>query len=416
VFTLPVEMKLSLVLLVTFIAVAACGRFLNPNPQTAVPNQYLVVLHENATVEIRDVHVADLAAKIFRQEHERILSVWNIGTFIGFAAIMSKESLAYELAHSLVSFVEADQVVTIDADLPATRPAAGGLWGLDRIDSPNLPLTGTYSFWQSSGAGVWAYVLDTGIRLTHTQFEGRAIWGTDTTGEGASDGNGHGTHVAGTIGGKDYGVANKVTLVAVKVLTSAGSGTFQGVIDGVNWVAQNHSARFSANVKVRSVANMSLGGSKTTALDLAVRAAVDRGVHFAVAAGNNAADACNYSPAGVLESISVGASTNTDARATFSNIGVCVDVFAPGQNVLSSWITSDTATNTISGTSMASPHVAGAVAVYLGHLLANDNTAVPSGPDVERYILSTGTNNVLSGIPSGTANRLLFSSYTDVQP
>jgi aqualysin 1 len=254
-----------------------------------------------------------------------------------------------------VVYIEVDQTVTIDVT-----------WGLDRIDQRNLPLNNVYSP-NGSGSGVHAYIIDTGIRSTHSEFSGRVGNGYDVIDGGAPDDcNGHGTHVAGTVGGATYGVANAVTLHGVRVLNCSGSGSTSGVIAGVNWVTSNR--------QLPAVANMSLGGSASTSLDSAVNNSINAGVTYAVAGGNSNANACNYSPARVAAALTVGATTSTDARSSFSNYGTCVNIFAPGSSITSAWHTSNTATNTISGTSMASPHVAGAATLYLG----NNPSASPS--------------------------------------
>jgi subtilisin family serine protease len=292
-----------------------------------------------------------------------------------------------------VRFVEEDSVVEVSAT--QNNPP----WGLDRIDERDRPLSGTYSYTRT-GSGVNVYVIDTGIRRTHTQFGGRAFVGFDAIGDGrnTSDCNGHGTHVAGTVGGSTYGVAKAVRLYAVRVLNCSGSGTNSGVIAGVDWVTRN---------RIRpAVANMSLGGGASSALDTAVRNSIIAGVTYVVAAGNSNANAANYSPARVGEAITVGSTTSTDARSSFSNYGSVVDIFAPGSSITSAWYSGDTATRTISGTSMASPHTAGVAARYL-----QGNTGA-SPATVRNAIVSAATLNRLTGILTGTANRLLFWSST----
>jgi subtilisin family serine protease len=310
----------------------------------------------------------------------------------GFAAYMTEQQ-ALELSEdSRIKFVEEDSIV--EALVTQTNPP----WGLDRIGQRDLPLNQTYSS-TTTGAGVTAYIIDTGIRFTHTQFGGRASFGFDAIGDGrnGNDCNGHGTHVAGTVGGSTFGVAKSVRLVAVRVLNCSGSGSTSGVIAGVNFVTQTHQAGTPA------VANMSLGGGVSTALDTAVRNSIADGVVYAVAAGNSNTSAANSSPARVGEA-TVDATTINDARSSFSNFGSVVDIFAPGSSIQSSWLTSDTATAMLSGTSMATPHVAGVAA----RILQSNPGASPA--TVRNEIVNTATLNHLSGIPSGAANRLLFRS------
>ena len=294
-----------------------------------------------------------------------------------------------------VASVEKDGVVTATTTQTPTPS-----WGLDRLDQRARPLNSSYTY-TATGSGVKAYIIDTGIQRNHTDFGGRAIFGVDTVDGLNQDCNGHGTHVAGTVGGTKYGVAKTVTLVAVRVLNCAGSGTTSGVIAGVDWVTGNHVAGAPA------VANMSLGGSVSTTLDNAVKAAITDGVSFSVAAGNdNGASACNGSPARVATALTVGATTSTDAKASYSNIGTCMDLFAPGSSITSAWMsaTSTTATNTISGTSMATPHVAGAAAKYL-------STAPGASPaTVASYITSQATAGVVTSAGTGSPNLLLYTN------
>jgi subtilisin family serine protease len=292
-----------------------------------------------------------------------------------------------------VIFVEQDSIM--EANITQSNPP----WGLDRIDQRDLPLSQTYSY-TTTGAGVNVYIIDTGIRRTHTQFGGRAFIGFDAIGDGqnTNDCNGHGTHVAGTVGGSTFGVAKGVRLFAVRVLSCNGSGSNSGVIAGVNWVTSNHIDP--------AVANMSLGGGASTALDSAVRNSIAAGVTYAVSAGGSNTNAANFSPARVAEAITVGSSTISDARSSFSSFGSVVDIFAPGSSIPSAWFTSDTATATLSGTSMASPHVAGVAA----RILQGNPGASPA--TVRNEIVNNATLNRLTGIPTGTSNRLLFWSST----
>jgi subtilisin family serine protease len=358
----------------------------------AIPGKYIVVLDNVAAGEPGPYSQADQITDVLVAAYNvKANKRWN-KAINGFAAEMTEDEALALSEDPRVQFVEEDQEYTINTT------QSGATWGLDRIDQRNRPLNGTYVYnW--TGSGVRAYVIDTGIRTTHTQFGGRAAVSADFVGDGRNgqDCNGHGTHVAGTIGGSTYGVAKSVQLRAVRVLNCQGSGTTSGVISGVNWVA--------ANRVLPAVANMSLGGGASSALDSAVNSAINAGVTFAVAAGNENQNACNVSPARTAAAITVGSTTSTDARSSFSNWGTCVDIFAPGSSITSAWASSDTATNTISGTSMATPHVAGVAALYLqGHTTASNAT-------VRNALVNGATTNVITGAGTGSPNRLLYSLF-----
>jgi subtilisin family serine protease len=313
----------------------------------------------------------------------------------GFAATLPPRVVEILERHPNILLIEPDRVVTADV----TQPNA--TWGLDRIDQRDLPLSTTYTY-TPTGAGVRAYIIDTGLRTAHSEFGGRASIGFDALGGNGQDCNGHGTHVAGTVAGSVYGVAKTATPIAVRVLNCQGSGSTSGVIAGVDWVTNNH-------IKP-AVANMSLGGGASSVLDNAVRNSIAAGVTYSIAAGNSNANACNSSPARVTEALTVGATTQTDARASFSNFGSCLDLFAPGVGITSAWSTSNTATNTISGTSMAAPHVAGVAALFL----QTNPSATPAA--VGSAITSSATTNKVTGAGTGSPNRLLFSLVTAGSP
>ncbi len=365
----------------------------------ALDNQYIVVLREGPAARpgqyAEGLGRAQTAAQGLLSENrvppDRIGFVYAFA-LNGFSATLTPEEVERLSRDRRVSYIEPDAIMTISGS------QSNATWGIDRVDQRNLPLNQTYT-WDATGNGVTAYIIDTGILYGHTEFSGRATFGFDAFGGNGSDGNGHGTHVAGTVGGATYGVAKNVSLVAVRVLDNSGSGTTSGVVAGMDWVAGNH--------KKPAVANMSLGGGASTAIDDAVGRMFMAGVPVIVAAGNGnfigrQDDACKYSPARAPHAYTVGATTSTDAKASYSNYGNCVDLFAPGSSVTSAWHTSNTATNTISGTSMATPHVAGAAALFL----ESNATATPQ--QVYDALSANATQGIVTSSRT-TNNHLLYT-------
>lgn len=347
----------------------------------AIEGRYIVTLKPTVS------DVSGVANRLMRERGGRPDRTFG-RVMKGFTARLNAADLQSLRANRDVLAVEPDVVVSIAAT------QSGATWGLDRIDQAALPMNGSYTY-NPTGVGVRAYIIDTGIRSTHGDVSGRVLPGYTAVadGYGTEDCNGHGTHVAGTVGGTVYGVAKQVSLVPVRVLGCDGSGSLSGVIAGVDWVA--------AQTHRPAVANMSLGGGASTALDTAVSGAINAGVTVVVAAGNSNVDACTASPARVPAAITVGATTSSDARASYSNFGTCLDVFAPGSSITSAWHTGDTAVNTISGTSMASPHVAGVAA----QVLQQQPTATPA--TVASAIINGSTANRVTSAGTGSPNRLL---------
>jgi subtilisin family serine protease len=331
---------LSLSAITPALAAEPTGTIREAGSADAIAGSYIVVLKDGAT----EAGITKSYGGAVKRSFGKAVN--------GYEATLTETQAKRLAANSKVAYVEQNQIIRLaDTQTNAT-------WGIDRIDQASLPLSTTYTY-PNTASGVHAYIIDTGILTTHTQFGGRAVSGYDfvDSDSNATDCNGHGTHVAGTVGGTTYGVAKAVQLVGVRVLDCEGSGTTAGVISGINWV--------TSNAIKPAVANMSLGGSASSTLDTAVSNSIAAGVTYAVAAGNDNANASSYSPARVASAITVGATTSTDARASYSNYGSTLDIFAPGSSITSAWYTSTSATSTISGTSMATPHVAGAAALIL---------------------------------------------------
>ena len=356
-----------------------------------IENNYVVVLDDSVIGERGEYSIAGYMAEDMARTYRGKLKHVYKHAINGFSVEMSEADAEAMAQDYRVLFVEEDGVVTTDAT-QANPP-----WGLDRIDQRNRPLSATYTYnW--TGSGVRVYVIDTGILTSHTQFGGRASNVYDVNGGNGQDCNGHGTHVAGTVGGSTYGVAKSAMLRGVKVFQCSNSTSTSNIIAGVNWV--------TANRVLPAVANMSVGGPASSSMDTAVNNLINSGVTVAVAAGNSSgANACNYSPARVANAITVGSTTSTDARSSFSNIGTCLDLFAPGSSILSAWYTSTTATATLNGTSMASPHVAGVAALYKQ---ANPSA---SPTTIRNAIVNNATTGVVTNAGTGSPNRLLYSLF-----
>ena len=395
---------LALLILLGIPAEASQTSYITSDPQAFAPllaptsaddvieGEYIVVLKENPVRSTMSAAAIEQMVASVASTHVSQAPMFTYSQALsGFAATLSETEIKSLQTDTRVAYIQPNHVKTILDDQP------NATWGLDRIDQRNLPLDNNYHY-DFDGAGVDMYIVDTGILTTHNEFSGRMAGGFSSIGGNTSDYddcNGHGTHVAGTAGGTTYGVAKNVNLYAVRVLDCNGSGSDAGVISGVEWLTNNASGP--------SVANLSLGGTPSNALDTAVQNSIAAGITFVVASGNENTDACGSSPARVSAAITVNASTSGDARANFSNYGTCTDIFAPGQSITSAWIGGNNSTNTISGTSMASPHVAGVAALFL----AANASASPS--QVKSEIESLATPNKISDIGPGSTNLLLYS-------
>lgn len=386
--------KLLAVAVMTAIGFSASAAELR-HVKNAIKGQYIVVLKNTASAAsaragaAQPVDALDSAVTMASSYGFDVDRVYQ-NALKGFVAKASKGALQKLLSDPNVDFIEED-----GWSYPSVTQS-GATWGIDRVDQASLPLNGTYIY-DTGAPSVRVYVIDTGILATHTQFGSRVVGGATAVsdGRGTSDCNGHGTHVSGTIGGSTYGIAKSVTLVPVRVFGCTGGAANSTIVAGMDWVRTNH-------IKP-AVVNMSLGGPAASTIDTAANNLINAGVTVVVAAGNDNQNACNFSPARVANAITVGSTTSTDARSSFSNFGSCLDLFAPGSSIKSAWWTSTTATNTISGTSMASPHVAGAAAL----VLQGSPSASPA--TVRNTLVNKATLNKVTGAGTGSPNRLLFT-------
>lgn len=398
--------SLTLAILTGLSGQAFAAQMIEVDQAKAIDNKYIVVFDAPKIIDKTDKKAV---AAYIAQQTKILSNQYNVtverefGTALnGVLVDASKKQIHTLLSNPNVKYIEQDQIVSVTPLIDTKADQGNAIWGLDRVDQTDLPLNSNYHY-DYDGSGVTAYVIDTGVLISHNEFGNRASHGYDfiDNDNNATDCNGHGTHVAGTVGGNSYGVAKNVNVVGVRVLGCNGSGSNSGVIAGINWVKNNASGP--------SVANMSLGGGASQATDDAVNNAVASGISFVVAAGNDNRSACNYSPARAANAITVGSTTSSDGRSSFSNYGNCLDIYAPGSSIKSAWYNSNSATNTISGTSMASPHVAGAVALYLDQ----DPSLSPS--QIDSLLSQRSSKNKVSDAKSGSPNELLYTLGT-IQP
>jgi len=370
------------------------------NEGKVIENEYVVVFHKNLSLALRENHVEQLREKFANSESgEKILHVYEIGDFSAYAAVLSPSSLQFELRNPYVRYIEPNKEVHLNDFVAMEDIQDGAPWGLDRIDQRQLPLDNLFHYFQSAGSNVDVYVIDTGIYLEHLEFGGRAVFGINIIDQDNTDCNGHGTSVAGVAGGRTYGVAKKATLVSVKTMGCSGSGTIAAVVAGINFVTKQY-----VDTQRPSVATLAIGASRNQLLDEAVKGSVAIGVNYAVPGGSAGADACNYSPSGIEEALVAASSTQDDRRSSYSSWGKCIDVFAPGDSIVTAYIGSINETRSFTGTTWPSAFVAGVVAVHLGE----NPTANPV--QVKAWLDSVATPDLVvnPGSPE-TPNRLLYS-------
>jgi len=401
-----------LFVIVLVVSIDARAPLLHADYEEKINSEYIVVFHPSYDPLLAQIHIKTVKSNMYWNEvTDSILYEYNFNDFVGYAVRIANVELLDTIRDlPEVQYVQQNLPVWAAQSVPCATQAPNIVepWGRKRISTTvKSSYDLNYVYPAAAGKGVYAYIIDTGIYLTHVEFTGRIIDGYNAVkpGTSANDDNGHGTHVAGTVGGTKYGIAKEVTLIAIKVLSASGSGTTAGVVAGINHAANDAAKRALG----KSVINKSLGGPADTTIDNAVRAAIAGGVTIVVAAGNDNANAANYSPARVTQAITVGALQKTmDARSSYSNWGTPLDVFAPGDNILSAWIGSTTATNTISGTSMASPHVCGIVSFYL----SLNSAAKPA--DVEKWVHEHASQPInVSNKGTGSPSRIAFHGYPE---
>jgi len=373
------------------------------NPEK-IDGEYIVIFHDNTTVEQAEGHW-----KALRSRSVEFLHTYHIGTFKGYAARMSHKHVHHQRNHPLVKEVHYNGIARAIDNSCGSASLNAPSWGLARTShKSNMPTGLNDDYYYNTahgGRGVTVYIIDTGIRVTHTDFGGRAIFGVNYADSSPTDQNGHGTHCAGTAGGTRYGIAKFTALVAVMVLNAQGSGTLANVIAGMQWATNRHN-----NLGGPSVCSMSLGATADGGMNAALEASTQQGLIYSVAAGNSNGNACGFYPASAPSAVTVGATElassgngNQDVRSYFSNLGVCLDIFAPGSAITSCGVSSDTSSAVLSGTSMACPHVSGQLAV----LLSQYPDLTPA--EVTQLLIDQSQIGLIVNAGAGSPNRLLYN-------